>query len=118
MKSIKDKAWFEPLAGGLIAAIVISLFTWVFNVSADVHVLKTQHKEHVAQEAHVNTRQTQISELKGHLLAHESQLAHPDAQEIIIALQQQQASYRAEQQAIRRQLDRILDKLDNGPRPR
>lgn len=104
--------------GYILGAVIIAVAGWVFTINADVRVLQNSHETHKSRPAHQNTRQEQITELKGRVDAHENLVVHPPAQLILTDIQTKQAAHTAELQTVQKQLDRILDALQNGPRPR
>lgn len=104
--------------GALAVAAVVAICTWVFTVHADVAVLKAQQNSHEKLEAHKNTRQDQIIKLRGRVDGHEGLPAHPEAQKTLIQIQREQAAHTAEIKNVQKSVDRIIQLLQDGPRPR
>ena len=104
--------------GYLVGAALVGLFGWVLTINADVRVIEDSYRTHATRPAHQNTRQDQITAIRGRIDAHENLTVHPPAQTILTNIQTRQAVHSTELEAIQKSLDRILTKLENGPRPR
>lgn len=58
----------------LLTALVIALGAWVFTQGINHAVLAQELKDHKALEAHPNTRQRQIDQIKGDVQALETEI--------------------------------------------
>lgn len=96
----------------VIGALLVALVTWVFSINTQVAVMAEQNRLHFKKEAHDNTRQDQITTLKGELRGHRSLPAHPEAAKALVEIGKDVAEQRADTKYILRTMEQVLLKLN------